>query len=156
MRGATTRIGPRLLLAATPTPIPNITVKIGCANGVTTPGDEDPGQHLLPALDVGEAEVLDVLGEREAGRHDAGIDHPVGDAVELPPPQPPHQDDEQSLGGLLDEGAEKTAVASAACSGSVAVENTTWALVLSSPASRAAMSAPQRNAATRYFVGSAS
>ena len=35
MRGATTRIGPRLLLAATPTPIPNITVKIGCANGVT-------------------------------------------------------------------------------------------------------------------------
>ena len=52
-------------------------------------GDERAGEGRVAAVAVGHAEVLDVLGEREARRDHARVDHPVDDPVELAAPEPP-------------------------------------------------------------------
>ena len=69
--------------------------------------DEGRGEAVLAVLDPGEGEVLDVLGEREAGGGHPGIDHAVGDPVELALREPPHEQDEQALRGLLDDGRDE-------------------------------------------------
>ena len=55
------------------------------------PGDEGAGERLAAALGPGLREVLDVLGEGEAGGADARVDHAVGDPVELAPQEPPRR-----------------------------------------------------------------
>ncbi len=67
------------------------------------PRHEGAGERLAAALGVGLREVDDVLGEGEARRADARVDHAVGDAVELTPRDPPHDQHQRTLGGLLDE-----------------------------------------------------
>ena len=72
-----------------------------------TPDDEDRGRGAEAALaephlpGVGAGEVEDVLGEREADAHEAGVDQTVEDAVDHVPAQPQQQQDEGALGGLL-------------------------------------------------------
>lgn len=74
-----------------------------CERRQQAAADEGCGQPLLPVLDPGDREVLDVLGEREPGSGDSGIDHAVGDAVELALGETPHEEHEQPLRSLLDE-----------------------------------------------------
>ncbi len=72
-----------------------------------TPCDERPRERGAATLTPRPGEVVDVLREGEAGGADGGIDHPVGDAVELTPQHPPRQEHEGTLGRLLhDRGDE--------------------------------------------------
>ena len=99
MRGIQVR-----LVAATPMPMPVSTVNIGWANGdITQRATNVRGERLAPALGPRDREVLHVLGEGEAGRAHAGVDHAVGDAVELVPEEPPDEQDEHALERLLGE-----------------------------------------------------
>ena len=64
------------------------------------------------------AEVEDVLGEREARRHDPGVDDAVDDAVELAAAEQQQADEERALQALLDDrgdhrGADHVAAAPA-------------------------------------------
>ena len=87
-----------------PRPIPVQRVNSGWANGPMTPRRrKTAASPCAAALAEGAAEVEDVLGEREAGGADAGVDDAVDDPVELAPPEQQDEQHRRALERLLDD-----------------------------------------------------
>lgn len=84
-----------------------MTVNIGCAKGDIRPRLMKVAVKRSRPRHSGLGQVLDVLGEGETRRDDPGIHHPIDETVELTTQEPPDAEDENPLGGLLDEGRDE-------------------------------------------------